>query len=317
MHKGLSILLLRDQLTPQFKTLGKDEQLDIENHSKSLKHQRESFTQELLANLKKVDSNTEELKKAISLDIQNIGLHYFKDVIKEINTCLDRNDNILNLKQKEINEEEKILSNELKQVEQRIFDLSIGKTNLTKKTALHYKPLETYHVNLPESICAFDDFLLKSGGHSGGWKAEDHQMFLHLKNKYKTEQVAEMLHSKLPDISVDQILEHDKWYEKYTKLLQDKKHTVEKWKSSRKSGRSQSVGNIEEIMRTETPDSSLSSTRRRNEWKKPDAEVKKQIADWKLTKALKLKEEQAQKRQEEEKNRAMEKEKKEMKVISF
>jgi hypothetical protein len=59
---------------------------------------RESFTQELLANLKKVDSNTEELKKAISLDIQNIGLHYFKDVIKEINTCLDRNDNILNLK---------------------------------------------------------------------------------------------------------------------------------------------------------------------------------------------------------------------------
>lgn len=85
-----------------------------------------------------------------------------------------------------------------------------------------------------------------------------------------------------PDISVDQILEHDKWYEKYTKLLQDKKHTVEKWKSSRKSGRSQSVGNIEEIMRTETPDSSLSSTRRRNEWKKPDAEVKKQIADWKV-----------------------------------
>jgi hypothetical protein len=41
------------------------------------------------------------------------------------------------------------------------------------------------------------------------------------------------------------------------------------------------VGNIEEIMRTESLDSNR-STGRQNEWKKTDAEVKKQIAEWKV-----------------------------------
>uniref|UniRef100_A0A8D8SST5 Coiled-coil domain-containing protein 112 n=2 Tax=Cacopsylla melanoneura TaxID=428564 RepID=A0A8D8SST5_9HEMI len=308
-----SLLLFKDH-TPQFKSLSKTEQDDIENQCKSLRTLRESFTQDLVKNLKKIDENFQELRQAISIDIQNVGLHYFKDIIKALNDCLDRNDNNFNLKQKELADSEKQLANELERIGQNIFDVRIGRTNWLK-TPRKYKPLDTHHINLPESISLFDDFLLKSGGHSGGWRPEDHQLFLLLKSKHKTEQVVELLHQKCPDITKDVVLEHDEWYEKYTKLLQDKKLAVQKWKQSKKSGQSLSVGNINEIMsRSDTP-SSNPSTGRIGKYKRMNEEVKKQIAEWKLAKSLRTKEEQEKSKQEQEKKLELERGKKEMKMF--
>lgn len=305
MYKKSSNCFLKDQHTPLFKTLNKNEQLDLEKHCMILKIQRITFTKEILTNLKKVDTDVHELKEAISLDIQNVGLQ------KEISDYLDKNDNFFNFKHKDLFDKEKLLSNELKQIEQDVLDVNIGKSNWSK--TFQTKPLETYHINLPESMRLFDEFLLKSKGHTASWRPEDHQLFLHLKSRHPPEQVAEILHSKLPDISIDQVLEHNSWHEKYTKLLQNKKKTVEEWKTSKKMGRSRSVGSISEIVRADTPSSN--SRCGDKTFRKSNEEVKKQIAEWKIAKFERLVEQHKLKRQEEEKILAIDRQRKKMKMM--
>lgn len=307
-----SSVFLNEKFAPHFKTLNKDEQSDIESNRKVLKNQRESFAQELVANLKKIDTNVHELKKAISLDIKNVGLHYFKDVMKAITDCLDTNDNILNFKHKELLEQEKLFSAELTQYDQAVLGVHMANIEWTKRL-FPYKPLDTHHINLPESISKFDEFLLKSGGHSGRWKPEDHQLFLQLKSKDSLEQVVEILHHKLPDISTEQVIEHNAWHKNYTRLLQDKKLAVETWKSSKKSGRSQSMGNIQEISRVETPCSNPSTGRKIT--RRSVEEMKKQIAEWKLAKSARLQEEHDNKKQQEKRKLAIERERQEIKMI--
>lgn len=82
------------------------------------------------------------------------------------------------------------------------------------------------------------------------------------------------------DISTEQVIEHNAWHKNYTRLLQDKKLAVETWKSSKKSGRSQSMGNILEISRVETPCSNPSTGRKIT--RRSVEEMKKQIAEWKV-----------------------------------
>lgn len=82
------------------------------------------------------------------------------------------------------------------------------------------------------------------------------------------------------DISTEQVIEHNAWHKNYTRLLQDKKLAVETWKSSKKSGRSQSMGNIQEISRVETPCSNPSTGRKIT--RRSVEEMKKQIAEWKV-----------------------------------
>lgn len=82
------------------------------------------------------------------------------------------------------------------------------------------------------------------------------------------------------DISTEQVIEHNAWHKNYTRLLQDKKLAVETWKSSKKSGRSQSMGNIQEISRVETSCSNPSTGRKIT--RRSVEEMKKQIAEWKV-----------------------------------
>ncbi|VEN45951.1 unnamed protein product [Callosobruchus maculatus] len=82
----------------------------------------------------------------------------------------------------------------------------------------------------------FMDFVHKSGGHENGWRKEDHQLFIKLRTKHKDSKiVAENLHDMLPDISIQDVYNHEEWYKRYLELNKRKKEAISHWKRSKNS----------------------------------------------------------------------------------
>ncbi|CAH2002798.1 unnamed protein product [Acanthoscelides obtectus] len=80
----------------------------------------------------------------------------------------------------------------------------------------------------------FMDFVHKSGGHENGWRKEDHDLFVKLRSKHKDIKIAaENLHDVLPDVSIQDVYEHEEWYEKYLDLNKKKKEAITRWKKSK------------------------------------------------------------------------------------
>ncbi|XP_066245585.1 coiled-coil domain-containing protein 112-like [Euwallacea similis] len=81
----------------------------------------------------------------------------------------------------------------------------------------------------------FFEFVHRNGGHENGWRQEDHLLFLKLRKQYgsQIDDVALRLHEKLPDISVEDIKCHERWYQQYCDLYKRKKQAINQWKQEK------------------------------------------------------------------------------------
>ncbi|KAK7575633.1 hypothetical protein V9T40_011919 [Parthenolecanium corni] len=64
----------------------------------------------------------------------------------------------------------------------------------------------------------FDRFLNLNGGIHGGWHELHHQQYLNLRSRHNLSSIVYMFRQSFPEITEQEILEHDKWYTKYLKL---------------------------------------------------------------------------------------------------
>ncbi|KAJ8979714.1 hypothetical protein NQ317_015538 [Molorchus minor] len=101
----------------------------------------------------------------------------------------------------------------------------------------------------------FMDFLYKHGGHENGWRKEDHLLFIKFRKMYKNiDLVAKNLHSELPDISIEDIKQHEEWYKTYLDLQAKKKEAIKSWQRARNSKqpvRNSVVSSVRNVIQTE------------------------------------------------------------------
>ncbi|XP_031343525.1 coiled-coil domain-containing protein 112-like [Photinus pyralis] len=159
-------------------------------------------------------------------------------------------------------------------------------------------------VNTQANICKeaqdFMDFVAATGGHENGWSADDHALFLKVKNKTKDpRRVAEIIHMLLPDISEEAVVAHEKWYETYLDLKEKQKEAIKHWRTNKMSNKQ-----ISSAIERAAPDQC--TLRKSFSASGEKGEVEQKLVAWKKEKILKTEYEKEQKRQELAKQKELE-----------
>ncbi|CAG9815451.1 unnamed protein product [Phaedon cochleariae] len=131
----------------------------------------------------------------------------------------------------------------------------------------------------------FIEFVHKSKGHENGWRKEDHQLFLKIRQKHKhIDTLAKHLHEALPDISINEIECHEKWYKEYLSLQLNKRKAIKAWKTAKNSATRTKTNHISATNSLEQlcdpPNTGIVS--------RPHEYIKKMLMEWKLEKQEKL-----------------------------
>ncbi|XP_060527069.1 uncharacterized protein LOC132702460 isoform X2 [Cylas formicarius] len=136
-----------------------------------------------------------------------------------------------------------------------------------------------------KEVNEFFDYVHSNGGHENGWKTEDHLQFLKYRSKFKrAEDIARHLHDLLPDIDVDEIIAHERWYVTYLELLSKKKDAIERWRKSKKTQKKEPAVSDEKQSKRDT-------------WKNTnDDALRAKIALWKEEREAKVRAENAERR---------------------
>ncbi|RKO91554.1 hypothetical protein BDK51DRAFT_27899 [Blyttiomyces helicus] len=82
-----------------------------------------------------------------------------------------------------------------------------------------------------------EDYLVKHGGHYGGWDDLTHNAFVKLRQKYGANDTRFMQAciSNLPCVTLETASAHEKWFRGYRKLLEAKKAAIAKWKQEKEA----------------------------------------------------------------------------------
>ncbi|XP_065215399.1 coiled-coil domain-containing protein 112-like [Planococcus citri] len=127
--------------------------------------------------------------------------------------------------------------------------------------------------NIFQDIRNFDNYVRKYG-HTGGWDDGDHSVFVNLSRKHNLQSVIYHLRYNFPDISEEEIIEHDKWYKEYLKLKSLQQRAFKFWNIKKKENNDKS--------RPQTASTVSSDTSRSiKEIQKKHEDLKIKIQEWK------------------------------------
>ncbi|KAJ3195112.1 hypothetical protein HK101_001089 [Irineochytrium annulatum] len=131
---------------------------------------------------------------------------------------------------------------------------------------------------LPEVI-AFQDYLVKHGGHYGGWDDLSHAGFLKLRTRYgaNNPNFLPSCVSGIPGISLSEAAAHEDWYRKFAHLLEAKKAAIALWKKRKSEQAIQAQAMIDQSAVSEKE---RSEKEREREHQKRE-ELRREIQRWK------------------------------------
>jgi len=107
---------------------------------------------------------------------------------------------------------------------------------------------EQHNTLRPKEVSEFEEFLVLTGGHQGGWDDIDHQTFLKIQKQFKKQGIAVMLEACVNNIPVqsrEDIKEHIDWYEEYCILRERKREAIVLWKNLKQNEREDLVKHVE------------------------------------------------------------------------
>lgn len=86
--------------------------------------------------------------------------------------------------------------------------------------------------DVPTEVAAFDIFLQRTGGLSGGWDAYDHNMFLKLRQQiHGGDRRVVTIADALPSKSIEDVEAHEQWYREMLRLRDSKVASIAAWKA--------------------------------------------------------------------------------------
>ncbi|XP_011494475.1 PREDICTED: coiled-coil domain-containing protein 112-like [Ceratosolen solmsi marchali] len=125
--------------------------------------------------------------------------------------------------------------------------------NFNSSGACHQKNLQFKEKHESPKECDYNQVkdlcsLLAKTGHTGNWSEDDHLLFLKLRKKHKS--VASLvlsIQAKCPDLTKENIINHEAWYKTYLELRKKQKLKLEEW---RKCKRTEQLGKVTKVEET-------------------------------------------------------------------
>lgn len=137
---------------------------------------------------------------------------------------------LVHFRYEELIQEEKTTNNELSAVSRRIESWALGNSETEKAFRAISSKVPVDRVTqrtLPEQVVEFEKFLQQTGGRQGGWDALDHQNFVKVRNKHKGKPTfMKEVVEHLPGRTLDEVQQHEKWYQKFLTLEEKKKEVM-------------------------------------------------------------------------------------------
>ncbi|XP_026471610.1 DNA ligase 1-like [Ctenocephalides felis] len=134
---------------------------------------------------------------------------------------------------------------------------------------------------------------------NGKWTPEEHALFLRAKQRYKDniESIIKAIQKVMPDISAEEICDHDEWHKKFLAAREERRAEIRKWREDKRSSTSQDDSSqhssgFDNVSQREAlhPTSKEAQLRDRKE----RAETKRRIEKWKQLKIDKKRAEEEQ-----------------------
>ncbi|KAJ3052709.1 hypothetical protein HK097_005834 [Rhizophlyctis rosea] len=154
---------------------------------------------------------------------------------------------------------------------------------------------------LPE-VVAFQDYLARHGGHSGGWDDLMHNSFVKLRQKHKANSATffSNIVSAISGVTLEEATAHERWYRGYCKLRDARKAAIERWKKRKAA----LLAKQAELLERKAEKTEKGQEVNKEEETRLREEKKKEIERWKD--AQKQKAEKAQRTAQEEAQRQKE-----------
>ena len=150
---------------------------------------------------------------------------------------------------------------------------------------------------LPPEVVAVDRILREEGGSTGGWDDGDHERFLRYRTMFKGQPhvYCAKTAEDLIDHDVASVERHDLWYERYLKLLEEKKAAIRSWRTTKTSHTLTDQTQLDSSP-SKRPDTAVEGRRRSAGEQMERERQKEQIRQWKEEKAREAAEAEEKKR---------------------
>lgn len=281
---------------------------ELEEYEKALEEQRNAEKRNLQKQLVRIRNGVRTFQRHLT-DVKPTPelIEKLKEIMSEVEISI----NILKEEQRscfeEFLKEEWTCRQEITAYEKKIENWSLAvksSPDLPTAPTVKTKPPDR---DLPAEVRALEVFLQKTGGPYGGWDQYDHQALLKVWTKHSG-QPAYRKEAKLylPGKTLEEIEQHEDWYQELLYLQDRKREAIQRWKASKHQERQIRIQTErEEAKRREMEAKSQAQQHRTEEEKR---EMARHLEEWREEKKRKEKQEEEQKLVKEIQKRRREKE---------
>ncbi|XP_027256658.1 coiled-coil domain-containing protein 112 isoform X3 [Cricetulus griseus] len=254
----------------------------------------------------------EELENKLINSRKTEIVEKLREMMEEIENAINTFKEEQRLIYEELIQEEKATNNELSAISRKIDSWALGNSETEKAFRAISSKVPVARVipsTLPEEVIEFERFLQQTGGRQGGWDDFDHQNFMKLRNKHKGKPAfLKEVVEHLPGRTLDEVQQHEKWYQKFLALEERKKESIQNWKT-KKQQKKEEILKLKE--KADTAPMPSHSKPEDNQKQKEEQRKKQKLAveAWKKQKSIEMSMKHAsQLKEEEERERKQQKE---------
>ncbi|KAF7993067.1 hypothetical protein HCN44_005848 [Aphidius gifuensis] len=133
----------------------------------------------------------------------------------------------------------------------------------------------------------FNDLIAKTG-HYQYWKEDDHLYYLKMRKKCQTiSSLVDEIQKKFPDLTEENIKNHDEWYKTYIELRKKQRDSVEEWRKKKESEKKEQLKLVELDENDCQKNNIKSSIKNKKIINKNDDKKKELLNKWKIEKEKK------------------------------
>ncbi|KAM9394263.1 coiled-coil domain-containing protein 112 [Pholidichthys leucotaenia] len=281
---------------------------ELEEYERALESQRNAEKLNLQKQLAKIHNGVRKFQRHL-FDVKPTPelIERLKEIMSEVEMSMSSLKEDQCSRFEEFFKEEKACRQEVTVYEKKIENWSLIVTSNPKLPSAPTVKTKQQDRDLPAEVRALEAFLQKTGGCYGGWDQHDHQAFLKVWTKHSG-RAAYRKEAKLylPVKTLEDIEQHEDWYQELIYLQDRKRKAIQRWKSSKQQKRQIRIQM--ETDKAERREKEVRSCFQLHRTEKERREMARQLEEWKEEKKRKEEEEEEQRLAEDIQKRRREKE---------
>ncbi|KAM3867468.1 coiled-coil domain-containing protein 112 [Diretmus argenteus] len=280
---------------------------ELEEYEKVLEEERNAEKMNLQKPLVKIHNGVRKFQRQLT-DMKPTPelIEKLKEIMTEVEISINNFKGDQRLRFEELLKEERLCSQEIIAYEKKIenWTLAVKSDHKLPPAATKINPPDG---DLPTEVRALETFLQKTGGPYGGWDQYDHQAFLKVWTKHSGRPAyKEEAKLYLPGKTLEEIDQHEDWYQELNYLQDRKREAIQRWKVSKQKERSTRLLSQEDVEETARREREAKAQQHRAEVDRREAA--RRLEEWREEKRRKEEQKEEQRLAEEIYKRRQEKE---------